>query len=135
MNAVNRAASHVHCLLTSCRKAILKRMQRAVTGNGGITIGLPLLQEKVMRVLVGLIFLFVTSASLPAQMEPCLTGADTPQCGIKISLNPPSSSPDGNALSTPNEITVDIPVRIKAAKVQLSAGPKEAQASEFKPVT
>jgi hypothetical protein len=89
----------------------------------------------MIRLLWTLLLLLGASASLWAQMEPCLAGVDTPQCGIKIALNPPSNSPEGNALSVPNEITVDVPVRIKAAKVQLNAGPKGAQASDFKPVT
>jgi len=89
----------------------------------------------MIRLLWALLLSLAASVSVWAQMEPCLAGADTPQCGIKISLNPSSNPPEGNALSVPNEITVDVPVRIKAAKVQLSSGPKGAQASDFKPLT
>ena len=79
--------------------------------------------------------LLVGSVSLLAQMEPCLAGTDNPECGIKISFNPSSNPPDGNILTVPNEITVDVPVRIRATKVQLSSGPNGGQASELKLLT
>ncbi|HZP23775.1 MAG TPA: hypothetical protein VFB04_10025 [Terriglobales bacterium] len=89
----------------------------------------------MIRLLWALLFSLGGAVSVWAQMEPCLAGADMPQCGIKIALDPPPNPPDGNALSVPNEITVEVPSRIKATKVQLSSGPKGAQASDFKPVT
>ena len=89
----------------------------------------------MMRLLWVLLLSLGASVSLWAQMEPCLAGADTPQCGIKITLNPLSNPPDANTLSVPNEITVDVPVRIKAATVQLNVGPKGAQPSDFKLAT
>lgn len=89
----------------------------------------------MIRFLLLLLLLMGACVTLSAQMEPCLAGTDTPQCGIKISLTPPSSAPDDHLLRAPNDITVDVPVRIKATKVQLSSGPKGAQASDFKLVT
>jgi len=88
-----------------------------------------------MRVLYGLILLLAAAVSLCAQMEPCLAGTDTPQCGIVIALHPPSNPPDGNILSLPNEITIEVPVRIRATKVQLNSGPKGGQPPDFKAVS
>ena len=69
-----------------------------------------------------------------AQNEPCLAGTDTPECGIKITTNPPLS-PAGNILSLPNEITVDVPMRIHAARVTLLSGPAGATGADaFKPL-
>jgi hypothetical protein len=45
-------------------------------------------------------------------------------------MNPPLS---GNILSAPNEITVDVPMRIRAAKVALLSGPR-GTTDQFKPV-
>ena len=56
----------------------------------------------------------------------------SPGCGIKITMNPPLS---GNILSAPNEITVDVPMRIRAVKVALLSGPGASGATDqFKPV-
>ncbi len=46
-------------------------------------------------------------------------------------MNPPLSTSD-NIFSVPNEITIDVPMRIKAAKVALLSGP--GGTDTFKPV-
>ncbi len=87
-----------------------------------------------MRFYCCLMLLLATAAIARAQREPCLTGADSPDCGIKITMNPPVSTSD-NGFSVPNEITIDVPMRIKAAKVALLSGPAGAGSSDqFKPV-
>ena len=87
-----------------------------------------------MRFYCCLMLLLATATIARAQREPCLTGADGPDCGIKITMNPPLSTTD-NILSVPNEITIDVPMRIKAAKVALLSGPAGAGSSDqFKPV-
>jgi hypothetical protein len=86
----------------------------------------------VMRIYCCLMLLLAAATIAHAQMEPCLTGADSPGCGIKITMNPPLS---GNLLSAPNEITVDVPMRIRAAKVALLSGPSgSGTGDQFKPV-
>lgn len=76
-----------------------------------------------MRFLCSLFLLLTTAATLWAQREPCLAGVDTPECGIKITLNPPTTAPNESVLAVPNEITVDVPMRLHANKVQLKSGP------------
>lgn len=87
-----------------------------------------------MRFYCCLMALLATATIARAQMEPCLTGADSPDCGIKITMNPPVSTTD-NILSVPNEVTIDVPMRIKAAKVALLGAPAgSGSADQFKPV-
>lgn len=89
---------------------------------------------EAMRIFCCWMILLATTAPAWAQREPCLTGADSPDCGIKITMNPPLSTSD-NILSVPNEITIDVPMRIKAAKVALLSGPAGTGiADQFKPV-
>lgn len=79
------------------------------------------------------VFLFAFAANLAAQMEPCLTGADAPGCGIKVTMNPPVEAA-GNVLSVPNQITVDVPQRLHATRVQLKSGPTGTEVADmFKP--
>ncbi len=86
------------------------------------------------RIFCGLTLWLVVGASLWAQSEPCLAGVDSPGCGIKITMNPPLKSPDENILWVPNEITIDVPLRLHATKVQLKSGPTgTAVADAFKP--
>ncbi len=75
-----------------------------------------------MRFYCCLMLLLATAMIARAQREPCLTGADSPGCGITIAMNPPLSTSD-NILSVPNEITIDVPMRIHAAKIALLSGP------------
>jgi hypothetical protein len=82
-----------------------------------------------MRVYCCLMLLLATATIAGAQAEPCLTGADSPGCNIKITMSPPLS---GNIFSVPNEITVDVPMRIHAAKVALLSGP--GGVNDFKPL-
>jgi hypothetical protein len=85
-----------------------------------------------MRIYCCLMILLATVTIARAQMEPCLTGADTPGCGIKITMDPPLS---GNVISVPNDITIDIPLRMRAAKVALLSGPSGAATmDQLKPV-
>ena len=85
-----------------------------------------------MRVYCCLMLLLATATIAGAQAEPCLTGADSPGCGIKITMNPPLSD---NVFSAPNEVAIDVPMRLHAAKVALLSGPAgSASADQFKPV-
>jgi len=85
-----------------------------------------------MRLYCCLMLLLATATIASAQMEPCLAGVDSAECGIKVTMNPPLSD---NALPVPNEVTIDVPLRIRAAKVALLSGPKgAASADQFKPV-
>jgi len=69
-----------------------------------------------------------------AQNEPCLAGTDSADCGIKVSLNPPISSSD-QVLQVPNEITVDVPLRLHATKVVVLSGPTGTSVADaFKPL-
>lgn len=83
-----------------------------------------------MRCVCGLMLLLACSTVLWAQREPCLTGIDTPGCGIKITLDPPLS---GNVLPVPNQVTIDVPMRLHPAKIQLNDGPIGGVADDFKP--
>ena len=67
-----------------------------------------------------------------AQMEPCLAGVQDPGCGIKITMNPPLHAGD-NVLSVPNEITIEVPQRIKPIRVAVLSGPTGGAAEQFKP--
>jgi len=88
-----------------------------------------------MRFCFGLLALLLTTATLWAQREPCLAGVDTPECGIKITMNPPATAPDENVLWVPNEITVDVPMRLHPSKVELKSGPAAAEGADtFKPI-
>lgn len=87
-------------------------------------------QRKRMRLLCWLMLLVTTSAIAWAQNEPCLAGTDSPDCGIKITLNPPMNTPDENIIWVPNEITIDAPLRLHATKVQLDIAPVGAQSTE-----
>jgi hypothetical protein len=73
--------------------------------------------------------LLLAATTLWAQREPCLAGVDTPECGIRITMNPPSS-PDQNLLLVPNEITVEVPLRLHANKVQLRSGPSGTEVAD-----
>jgi len=76
-----------------------------------------------MRFLCGLMLLLSAATSLWAQREPCLAGTDSPECGIKISFNPPANLPEEKILQVPNEVTIEVPIRFHATKVQLKTGP------------
>src|SRR5215469_11510815 len=87
-----------------------------------------------MRLYCSLMLLMVRVTTLWGQNEPCLAGADTPECGIKVTVNPPLS-PTENILWVPNEITIDVPQRLHAARVVLLSGPTGTAAAEaFKPL-
>jgi hypothetical protein len=75
----------------------------------------------MVRFLCGLLLIVTVAATLWAQREPCLAGADTPECGIKITMNP--QAPSESVLLVPNEITVEVPLRLHPNKVQLKSGP------------
>src|SRR5690348_4015408 len=81
-----------------------------------------------MRVLCCLI-LFASAAVAWAQNEPCLADVHDPACGIKVTLDPPPK-PDENVFWAPNTITVDVPARLKAAKVSLTSGSAGSQLSD-----
>ncbi len=66
------------------------------------------------------------------QNEPCLVGTDNPDCGIKITLNPPPKAPDENVMWVPNEVTIDAPLRLHATKVQLNTGAAGTAVDQFK---
>ncbi len=86
-----------------------------------------------MRIYCCLMLLLATASVSYAQMEPCLAGVNSPGCGIQITMNPPVKAADGNKLWVPNEITIDVPVRLHATKVQLNSGPTGSQsANDFK---
>lgn len=86
----------------------------------------------VMRMYCCLMLLLVAATVAQAQMEPCLAGVDSAGCGLKVTMNPPLS---GNIFLTPNEVTIDVPLRIRATKVALLSGPAgSASADQFKPV-
>jgi len=84
-----------------------------------------------MRFYCYLMLVLATATIARAQIEPCLTGPDTPGCGLKITLNPPLSTNE-NLLSVPNEITIDVPMRLHAARVALLSG--AAGSEQFKPL-
>jgi len=87
-----------------------------------------------MRIYSCLMLLLATVTIAWAQNEPCLAGIDTPECGIKITMNPPFSASD-RVLWVPNEINIDVPLRLHAARVVLLSGPAgSASADAFKPV-
>ncbi len=86
--------------------------------------------RKRMRFVCGLVLLLVGALNLWAQNEPCLAGTDSPDCGIKITLNPPINTPDENIIWVPNEITIDAPLRLHATKVQLDVAPVGTQSPE-----
>lgn len=85
-----------------------------------------------MRAVWALMVVVASAASMWAQREPCLLGADSPDCGIKITMDPASKAPDDNAISVPNEVTIDVPLRLHATKVQLNAGATEEGSDQFK---
>lgn len=87
-----------------------------------------------MRVYCSLMLLLAAATIAHAQMEPCLAGIDSAGCGIKVAMNPPLSTSD-NILSVPNEIIIDVPMRIRATKVALLSGPSDSgSADQLKPV-
>jgi hypothetical protein len=65
-----------------------------------------------------------------AQMEPCLTGIETQGCGIKVMMNPPLNLSDEKVFWVPNEITVEVPMRLHPTKVQLKSGPAGTETAE-----
>lgn len=87
-----------------------------------------------MRSVCGLVFLLILPSALWAQREPCLTGADTPDCGIQVVFNPPLKAPDNDIVTVPSELTVDVPLRLKPTKLRVNSGPAGTQVSEFKPL-
>ena len=87
-----------------------------------------------MRVFCLVMLLLATAGLIWAQNEPCLAGVDSPECGIKITMDPPLKSEE-KTLFVPNEITVEVPLRLHAMKVQLSSKAGRAEAAEqFKPL-
>lgn len=76
-----------------------------------------------MRFFCGLMLLLTAATTLWAQREPCLAGIDSPDCGIKITFNPPVTLTEEKNLQVPNEITIEVPIRFHATKVQLKTGP------------
>ena len=88
-----------------------------------------------MRFLCGLALLSTATITAFAQMEPCLTGIDTQGCGIKVTMNPPLNLADEKVFWVPNEITVEVPMRLHATKVQLKSGPAGTEVGDlFKPL-
>jgi hypothetical protein len=77
------------------------------------------------KLLVIAAFLLTTAALASAQNEPCLTGTDDPACGIKVTFNPALG--DDKVLQAPNQIVVEVPVRLKATKVTLTSGAAGSQ--------
>jgi len=87
-----------------------------------------------MRICCCLTLLLASVTITAAQNEPCLAGTDTPECGIKVTMTP-ALNPDEHVLWVPNEITVDVPLRLHAAKVGVLSSPAGAASAEaFKPV-
>jgi len=85
-----------------------------------------------MRICCCLVLLLTATTVACAQMEPCLAGVDSAGCGIKVTMNPPLND---NAFSAPNEVTIDVPMRMRATKVALLSAPGgSAAADQFKPV-
>ena len=82
-----------------------------------------------MRSFCGMVLLLAASTMLWAQREPCLAGIDSPDCGIKVTLDPPLS---GNILPVPNEVTIEVPMRLHPSKIQLNNGPIGGVADDFK---
>jgi hypothetical protein len=82
-----------------------------------------------MRVYGCLMLLLATATIACAQREPCLAGTDSPDCGIKITMNPPLSTGE-NVFWAPNEITVDVPMRLRATRVVLQSGPAGTAAAD-----
>lgn len=86
-----------------------------------------------MRYFCGLLLLLTSATALWAQREPCLAGTDSPDCGIKIAFNPPANFPEEKTLQVPNEVTIEVPIRFHATKVQLKTGAAGATtADQFK---
>ena len=83
-----------------------------------------------MRLFCGLMLLLVCTANAWAQREPCLYGAESPDCGIKITMSPPLKPPDGNIFWVPNQITIDVPMRLHPTKVQLESGPTGTEVAD-----
>lgn len=76
-----------------------------------------------MRIACGLVLFLAATTTLWGQMEPCLAGADSPDCGIKVVVAPPPEPPDENVIWAPSEVTIDVPLRMHPTKIQLNAGP------------
>src|SRR5215471_13588860 len=75
---------------------------------------------------LAIVAIIIASATLAlAQNEPCLTGAENPDCGIKAPFNPPLS--DEKIFQVPNEIVVEVPARLKATKVTVTSGAAGSQ--------
>ena len=87
-----------------------------------------------MRIAFALVLFLAAAANLWAQMEPCLAGTDSPDCGIKVVVTPTPEPPDENVIWAPSEVTVDVPLRMHPAKIQLNAGPAGTEAATFKSV-
>jgi hypothetical protein len=83
-----------------------------------------------MRLFCGLMLLLVCMPNAWAQREPCLAGTDSPDCGIRITMSPPLKSPDDNTFWVPNEITIDVPLRLHPTKVQLMSGPTGTEVAD-----
>jgi hypothetical protein len=83
-----------------------------------------------MRLFCGLLLLLVCTANAWAQREPCLAGTDSPDCGIKITMSPPLKSPDEHIFWVPNQITIDVPMRLHPTKVQLKSGPTGTEVAD-----
>jgi hypothetical protein len=83
-----------------------------------------------MRLFGGLMLLLVCTANAWAQREPCLAGIDSPDCGIKITMSPPLKYPDDNMFWVPNQITIDVPMRLHPTKVQLKSGPTGTEVAD-----
>lgn len=87
-----------------------------------------------MRIACGLVLFLAATTTLWGQMEPCLAGADSPDCGIKVVVAPPPEPPDENVIWAPSEVTIDVPLRMHPTKIQLNAGPAGTEAATFKSV-
>ena|SRR5271165_351935 len=85
-----------------------------------------------MRAACALMIVLIGRASMWAQREPCLARTDSPDCGIRITLNPPPKEPDENVIWVPNEVTIDVPLRLHATKVQLNTGAAGTGIDQFK---
>jgi hypothetical protein len=97
-------------------------MRFAAEMRGEIIGDMPVRSWKLLAIMA----ILAAPATLAwAQNEPCLTGADDPACGIKVTFSPPLS--DDKVLQVPSQIVVEVPARLKATKVTVTSGAAGSQ--------
>jgi hypothetical protein len=65
------------------------------------------------------------------QKGACLGGNEDPaDCGIKITMNPAFKVPEENVFWVPNQIIVDVPLRLHPTKIVLWSGPTGAEVAD-----